>query len=116
MTRVAVYEDNTRLSDLVVMMLENSDGFIVVGVHQNCLNVIRDIKNERPDLTVMDIDMPEVNGLDGVLLIKKAKNDIKVLMHTVFDDDKRLFECLKRVADRWLYFEKRFGYDANSGN
>lgn len=102
MTKVSIYEDNLRLSELVVMMLENTEGFEVIGVHQNCLNVLDDIKKEQPDVIVMDIDMPEANGLDGVLQVKQANKGIKVLMHTVFDDDKRLFECLKRGADGYI--------------
>ncbi|GAB3507197.1 response regulator transcription factor [Emticicia fontis] len=102
MTKVSIYEDNVRLSELVVMMLENTEGFEVTGVHQNCLNVLDDIHKEYPNVIVMDIDMPEVNGLEGVLKVKQANKDIKVLMHTVFDDDKRLFECLKRGADGYI--------------
>ena len=71
MTKVSIYEDNLRLSELVVMMLENTEGFEVTGVHQNCLHVLDDINKEQPDVIVMDIDMPEVNGLDGVLQVKQ---------------------------------------------
>ena len=102
MTKVSIYEDNARLSDLVEMMIESTEGFVVTGMHQNCLHVIEHIKKEQPDVIIMDIDMPESNGLEGVLLVKQHYKDIKIIMHTVFDDDKRLFECLRRGADGYI--------------
>jgi DNA-binding NarL/FixJ family response regulator len=50
----------------------------------------------------MDIDMPECNGIEGVKLVKEYDVDIKVLMHTVFDDDDKLFACLSNGADGYL--------------
>jgi DNA-binding NarL/FixJ family response regulator len=102
MTKISIYEDNTRLSDLVVLMIENTDGFEVVGTHGDTTNVIEEIKTEQPDVIVMDIDMPNANGMEGVLKIKQLKSNHKVLMHTVFDDDDRLFECLRRGADGYI--------------
>jgi DNA-binding NarL/FixJ family response regulator len=102
MTKISIYEDNTRLSDLVVLMIDNTEGFEVVGIHGDTSNVINDVKLEMPDVVVMDIDMPNANGMEGVLKIKQLKSDHKVLMHTVFDDDERLFECLRRGADGYI--------------
>jgi DNA-binding NarL/FixJ family response regulator len=102
MTKISIYEDNTRLSDLVVLMIDNTEGFEVVGIHGDTSNVINDINLEMPDVVVMDIDMPNANGMEGVLKIKQHNSNHKVLMHTVFDDDERLFECLRRGADGYI--------------
>lgn len=102
MTKISIYEDNTRLSDLLVMMLENAQDFDVTGTHTNCANAIREVKIEEPEVIIMDIDMPEVDGMEGVLQIKSQFPNVKIIMHTVFDDDERLFECLKRGADGYL--------------
>lgn len=55
-----------------------------------------------PELVVMDIDMPGVNGIEGVKKIKSEFPDIKVVMYTVFDDDTRIFDCLCAGADGYL--------------
>jgi len=54
------------------------------------------------DLVVMDIDMPGVGGIAGVKEIKEFNPDIKVVMHTVFDDDNRIFDSICAGADGYL--------------
>ena len=56
----------------------------------------------KPDLVLMDIDMPEVNGIVGVERIKSLDPSILVLMHTVFDDNDNLFAALEAGADGYL--------------
>ncbi len=101
MINVSIYEDNQRLSDLLMLLLENTDGFQVVGIHTDCTHVVEDITKESPDVIVMDIDMPNSNGIAGVWAVKKVSPNTKVLMHTVFNDE-RLFECLRHGADGYM--------------
>ncbi|MES2516942.1 MAG: response regulator transcription factor [Bacteroidota bacterium] len=101
MISVSIYEDNQRLSDLLMLLLENTEGFRVVGIHTDCTKVVEDMAKESPDVIVMDIDMPNSNGIEGVLSVKKVSQQTKVLMHTVFDDE-RLFECLRHGADGYM--------------
>ncbi len=102
MTKISIYEDNSKLAELVVLMLENTEGFQVVGLHSNCAHILTDYSREQPQIVLMDIDMPQSNGLEGVLLLKQHHPAVKVLMHTVFDDDERLFDCLRRGADGYI--------------
>ncbi|MEO1623968.1 MAG: response regulator transcription factor, partial [Bacteroidota bacterium] len=61
----------------------------------------------KPDIALMDIDMPKVNGIEGVRRIKETQARIKILMHTVFDDNEKLFACLKAGADGYLLKKTR---------
>jgi len=55
-----------------------------------------------PDVVLMDIDMPESNGIEGVKQIKEAKPQTAVIMYTVFEDDEKLFACLCAGANGYL--------------
>jgi DNA-binding NarL/FixJ family response regulator len=99
---VALYEDNVKLRELLALMINGTDGFYVVGTYDSCLNVDADTSSQKPELVIMDIDMPGCNGIDGVRLIKEIDVNIKVIMHTVFDDDDKLFACLTNGADGYL--------------
>jgi DNA-binding NarL/FixJ family response regulator len=100
--KVSIYEDNEKLRDLLVMLLGNTTGFQVVGAFFSCKNIVADLMANTPDVIIMDIDMPECNGVEGVKKVKEYHVGIKVLMHTVFDDDERLFACLSNGADGYL--------------
>jgi DNA-binding NarL/FixJ family response regulator len=101
MINVSIYEDNQRLSELLVMMLENTEGFQVTGVHTDCNKAVDDVRAEQPHIILMDIDMPNSNGIEGVWAIKQSYTTVKVIMHTVFDDE-RLFESLRKGADGYI--------------
>lgn len=100
--RVSLYEDNPKLRDLLGILISNTDDFTIAGSYPDCRNVEAEVQSDRPDVVIMDIDMPERNGIEGVQLIKEINVDIRVLMHTVFDDDDKLFACLTRGADGYL--------------
>ncbi|HET6544829.1 MAG TPA: response regulator transcription factor [Chryseolinea sp.] len=100
--RVSIYEDNAKLRDLLELLIGNTEGFAMAGSYPDCTKVAADIKRDHPDVVIMDIDMPGRSGIEGVQLIKEIDISIRVVMHTVFDDDDRLFNCLTNGADGYL--------------
>ncbi len=99
---LVIYEDNVRLRQSLELMLGDESGFKVLGAFSGCEQVIKQMEELNPALVIMDIDMPGVNGIEGVKLIKSTFPDIKVVMYTVFDDDNRIFECICSGADGYL--------------
>jgi DNA-binding NarL/FixJ family response regulator len=63
--------------------------------------------NKHPQLVLMDIDMPEMNGIDAVRNCHTIYPDIKYIMLTVFDDDDKLFDAIQAGADGYLLKEER---------
>jgi DNA-binding NarL/FixJ family response regulator len=100
--KIIIYEDHERLRHHLVMLLDGSYDMSVVGSFPNCKNVETEMTTLKPDIVLMDIDMPEVNGIEGVERIKRLNPAILVLMHTVFDDNDRLFAALEAGADGYL--------------
>jgi DNA-binding NarL/FixJ family response regulator len=99
---LVIYEDNTRLRQSMELLLNGTVGYHVSGAYADCDNVIDDIKNCEPQLVVMDIDMPGIGGIEGVKKIKQHYPEVKVVMHTVFDDDNRIFDSICAGADGYL--------------
>jgi DNA-binding NarL/FixJ family response regulator len=99
---VSLYEDNDKLRELLVLLLNNTSGFKIAGAYPDCVQVKSDMVHDKPDVVIMDIDMPKCNGIEGVRMVKELNVAIKVIMHTVFDDEDRLFECLSNGADGYI--------------
>jgi DNA-binding NarL/FixJ family response regulator len=112
--RVSIYEDNAKLRDLLELLIGNTEGFAISGSYPDCNNVKDDIKRDHPDVVIMDIDMPGRSGLEGVQLIKEADVNVRVVMHTVFDDDDRLFTCLTNGADGYLLKKDSWAHLVNA--
>ena len=99
---VSVYEDNDKLRDLLSLLLNNTPGFKIARTYPDCRQVKSEIALDKPDVVIMDIDMPKCSGIEGVRMIKEIDVKIKVIMHTVFDDEDKLFACLSNGADGYI--------------
>ena len=97
-----LYEDNPQLREGLTMLIEGSEGFTVLASFKNCNNVSSEVEAFKPDVILMDIDMPGVNGIEGLKIIRQHNQEVKVLMLTVFDDNKNVFEALKSGANGYV--------------
>jgi DNA-binding NarL/FixJ family response regulator len=102
MIRIVIYEDNPQLREGLTMLINGSDGFEVAGAFKNCNNAIEEVKTLVPDVILMDIDMPGINGLEGLKRIRTVDPDVKVLMLTVFDDNRSVFEAIRNGANGYI--------------
>jgi DNA-binding NarL/FixJ family response regulator len=102
MINVILYEDNPQLREGLSMLLNGSEGFEVIGAFKNCNNVVSEVEALKPHVILMDIDMPGTNGIEGLKLIRQMNTDVKILMLTVFDDNKNVFEAVRNGANGYL--------------
>lgn len=102
MIKLMLYEDNPQLREGLTMLLNGSDGFEVVGGFKNCNHIEDEVQALDPDVILMDIDMPGTNGIEGLKRLRKVNAKAKVLMLTVFDDNKNVFEAIRSGANGYL--------------
>jgi DNA-binding NarL/FixJ family response regulator len=102
MIKVLIYEDNPQLREGLTMLINGSDGFEVLSSFKNCNNVVEEVQAFKPDVILMDIDMPGVNGLEGLKLVREIDTTVKVLMLTVFDDNKNVFQAISSGANGYI--------------
>lgn len=102
MIKVAVFDDNKARRELLEMLLNSTAGMECTGAFEDCRNVIKNIMQNIPDVVLMDIDMPHVNGIEGLQLIRKQFPQVKILMQTVFEDDDKIFAAICAGADGYI--------------
>ena len=102
MIKLLLYEDNPQLREGLTMLIDGSEGFSVLAAYKNCNNVAAEVEAWKPDVILMDIDMPGTNGIEGLKLIRERNDEVKVLMLTVFDDNRNVFEALKNGANGYV--------------
>lgn len=100
--KVAVFDDNKPRRELLQLLLNSSDGLICTGAFEDCRNIVKKLCADIPDVILMDIDMPFVNGIEGLKEVRAHFPTVKVMMQTVFEDEERIFEAIVNGADGYL--------------
>lgn len=100
--KIILYDDVQPLRETLALLLSNTTDFEVVGQFDNCETADIDIAELNPDVVLMDIDMPGMTGIEGVKLIRRHHADVKVIMLTVFDDNKNVFDAIRFGANGYL--------------
>lgn len=102
MIKVSIYEDNAKLRQAMCMLISSQDDLQLMGSYENCVNILQNCQQSMPDIILMDIDMPLVNGIEGLRMIRPKLPLINVLMLTVFEENEKIFEAIQSGASGYL--------------
>jgi len=100
--RIIIFEDNDKLRESLSYLLKTIRDYEVAGDFNSCLEAANIIRVYKPDVVLMDIDMPGLSGIEGVKIVKETRPETSVIMYTVFEDDEKLFQCLCAGANGYL--------------
>lgn len=100
--RVAIFDDNKDRRESLKYLVEMYDDLLCVGIFEDGMRVLEVIKETSPDVVLMDIEMPGINGIEAVKRIRSNYPKVLVLMQTVFEDDDNLFESIKAGASGYI--------------
>ena len=100
--RVLLFEDNESLRESLVTLLTNSGEVDVQGSFPNGRQAAEMVEAFEPDVIIMDIDMPILDGISAVRAIKELRPASAIVMYTQFEDDDKLFESLCAGANGYI--------------
>jgi DNA-binding NarL/FixJ family response regulator len=98
MISVLIVDDHQIFRDGLRMLLDSTDDIVVIGEAESGADALARIAEEQPTLVLMDIQMPEENGIEITRRIKEQYPDIIVLMLTMFEDDQSVFAAMRAGA------------------
>ncbi len=102
MISVAIIEDNFQYRTTISIILQLNENLKLIHKMEDCEEMIALFESQKPDVVLMDIDLPGMNGITAVWEIKKRWSEIKVLMLTVFEDNEKIFGAIKAGANGYL--------------
>lgn len=103
MIRIAIVEDINRIAETLEEKILLSSDFTVVIRATTGKEIIQHLqKNHSIDVIIMDINMPEMNGIEATAFITNRWPNIKIIMSTVFDDEQNLFNAIMAGASGYL--------------
>jgi len=102
MIRVAIIEDNHAYRKSLEALISTSAAIELVFSDENSYKLIQTVDVIEPDVVIMDIDIPGINGIESVLRLKEKCPSLNIFMLTVFEDMDNIFESLKAGAVGYL--------------
>lgn len=102
MYKVAIFDDNRARREGLQLLVDAMENMKCVGVYPDCTDIVFRLKISAPDVVLMDINMPNVDGLVGLKLIKESSPHIKVIMQTIFEDENKILEAISSGADGYI--------------
>ncbi|GAO44268.1 response regulator transcription factor [Flavihumibacter petaseus] len=100
--KVLMYDDNAAIRLSLEVLMQAEPEFELMAIMPNAETVLADIDTFRPDVVLMDIDMPVVNGVEAVRTIHRQYPSLPVIMLTVFDDNDNIFNAICAGAAGYL--------------
>ena len=97
-----IADDQEMIRESLKIVLNSKEDFEVTDAVANGLEVIQSIRKNRPDVILMDIRMPKVDGVQCTQMVKEGCPDIKIIILTTFDDDEYVYNALRFGASGYL--------------
>lgn len=100
--KVVIFEDNKTLRQGLYQLINGSEGFACVGAFEDCLDILKNIEDTRPDVVLMDIQMPGINGIEAVSMLRQKYPELKILMQTIFEETEKIFQSILAGASGYI--------------
>jgi len=100
--KVAVVEDDVKVRNNLARMLDSSPGFSCVSQHPSAENALAELPITRPEVVLMDINLPKMNGVDCARQLKEKLPDVQIVMLTVYENTNIIFDALAAGACGYL--------------
>src|SRR5581483_35925 len=100
--KVASVEDDVRVRGRLARLIDSTEGFSCVSQHPSAENALVELKITRPEVVLMDINLPGMNGVDCVRKLKELLPDTQIVMLTVYENTNIIFSALSAGASGYL--------------
>lgn len=99
---VAIIEDDSMIRESYSYLITNSEGFEVVGAYKSYEEAAKNFLNIRPDVILLDVELPGINGIEALPKIKKLLPAVQILILTVYENNETVFDALSQGASGYL--------------
>ena len=100
--KILIVDDHTVVRDGLSTMLGRREDLVVVGEARNGREAVEKVRDLRPDVTLMDLRMPEVDGVEAMRRIREENPEAKFIVLTTFDTDEYIFDAIEAGAKGYL--------------
>ncbi len=102
LNRVIIIEDNLEVNSVLSEYIKINDSLSLAASYSNCEDALKNLGEDKPNIVLMDIDLPGINGVEGTKRIKQKRPSAEVIIITVFENSETVFSALRAGAAGYL--------------
>jgi two-component system, NarL family, response regulator LiaR len=99
---IAIVEDNDEIRKSLVAFMQNADGILCIGQYANAETALKEIPEILPDVVLMDIGLPKMNGIECIRQLKPLCPSVQFMICTIYDEDEKIFDALEAGANSYI--------------
>jgi DNA-binding NarL/FixJ family response regulator len=100
--RVTIVEDDQEIRNSFTLIVNSSQKFMVTSAYGSCEEAIANVNRDKPEIVLMDIELPGINGIQGTKILKDKSPQTEIIMVSVYEDSELVFEALKAGASGYI--------------
>ncbi|PJA98494.1 MAG: DNA-binding response regulator [Ignavibacteriales bacterium CG_4_9_14_3_um_filter_30_11] len=102
MIKVVVVEDDNEIREGLRILIDGTDGYSCINTYSECTSMLKNIEKNNPDILLMDIGLPGMNGIEGIKKVKVILPEITILVLTIYEENELVFDALCAGASGYL--------------
>lgn len=102
MIRVVIFEDNKNFRESLSLYLASCENIWLSGSYADARDCVSIVKKAKPDVVLMDIQMPYMTGIEAMSALKKQNPEVKILMQTIHDEEEKIFAAICSGANGYI--------------
>ena len=102
MVKVTIVEDIKQIREGLAYLIDSARELSVIGSFESAEDFLDSLKDTVPDIVLMDIQLPGMDGIEATALIKDLHSNVEVMMLTIFEDEEKIFKSIKAGATGYV--------------
>jgi len=101
-TRITIVEDNEAVREGFALIINSINKYYVVNTYDNFEDAIKMLHKDKPEIVLMDLELPGMSGIEGIAKIKKLMPSVNVIVNTVYENSDLVFQALCAGAEGYI--------------
>ena len=101
-SRIVIVEDNHIVRDGFALIINSISNYYVVNSYNNREDPIKYLKKDKPDVILMDLELPGMSGIEAIAAVKKINPSIEILVNTIYENSELVFQALCAGATGYI--------------
>ena len=101
-SRIVIVEDNDAVREGFSLIINSVSNYLVVNAYDNAEDAIKNVRKDKPDVILMDLELPGMNGIEAIAIIKKSSPQIDLIVNTIYENSDLVFQALVAGASGYI--------------